>query len=191
MKTMLKGLIGGLSVVALVGFAWAAPASTHGGGAGGGVSSGMHGGGFSAGMHGGGFSGGMHAGGFPGGMHGGGFPGGMGMPGAGSSGGIAMRGSPQASFGHGEGEHSWGHGWDHGHDHDRDHDGDHDRHHHHDHDGGFYFLDDPYFDYGDADVDYVAVPGDDGYWYYCSDSNSYFPYVKECVSEWERVTPYR
>jgi hypothetical protein len=85
----------------------------------------------------------------------------------------------------GEGEHSWGHGWDH------DHDGDHDHHHHHDHDGGFYFLDNPYFDYGDADVDYIAVPGDDGYWYYCYDSNSYFPYVKECASEWERVTPYQ
>jgi hypothetical protein len=40
-----------------------------------------------------------------------------------SSGGIAMRGSPQASFGHGEGEHSW--------------------------------------------------------------------YMKECASEWERVTPYQ
>jgi hypothetical protein len=110
-----------------------------------------------------------------------------------------MRGSSLAGFGHGEGEHSWGHGWDHGHDRDHDHDGGHDHdgdhdghHHHHDHDGGFFFLDDPYFDYyGDAGVDYVAVPGNDGYWYYCPDSNSYYPYVSVCASQWERVTPYQ
>jgi hypothetical protein len=152
MKTMLNKVIGALSIAALVGFALAAPASAHGGGSGGG-----------------GFSG----------MHGGGFPGGMGMPGAGSSGGVAMRGSPQGSFGHGDGEHSWGH--------DHDHDGDHDHHHHHDHDGDFYFLDDPYFDYGDAY--YGVASEDDGYWYYCSDSATYFPYVKVCASGWERVQP--
>ena len=28
-----------------------------------------------------------------------------------------------------------------------------------------------------------------GYWYYCSDSRAYYPYVKECASGWQRVAP--
>lgn len=27
------------------------------------------------------------------------------------------------------------------------------------------------------------------WWYYCSQSNAYFPYVKECTSGWQRVAP--
>lgn len=27
------------------------------------------------------------------------------------------------------------------------------------------------------------------YWYYCDASNSYYPYVKECPSGWQRVSP--
>lgn len=27
------------------------------------------------------------------------------------------------------------------------------------------------------------------YWYYCSKSNGYYPYVKECPSGWQRVSP--
>jgi hypothetical protein len=27
------------------------------------------------------------------------------------------------------------------------------------------------------------------YWYFCPDSNTYYPYVKECPSEWLRVVP--
>lgn len=27
------------------------------------------------------------------------------------------------------------------------------------------------------------------YWYYCPESNSYYPYVKECPSGWQRETP--
>lgn len=27
------------------------------------------------------------------------------------------------------------------------------------------------------------------YWYYCPDTNTYYPYVKECASPWQRVEP--
>ncbi|MGQ0751749.1 MAG: hypothetical protein ACT4PS_14545 [Betaproteobacteria bacterium] len=27
------------------------------------------------------------------------------------------------------------------------------------------------------------------YWYYCRDSKTYYPYVKECASPWQRVEP--
>jgi len=27
------------------------------------------------------------------------------------------------------------------------------------------------------------------YWYYCSDTQSYYPYVKECPGGWQRVAP--
>jgi hypothetical protein len=27
------------------------------------------------------------------------------------------------------------------------------------------------------------------YWYYCPDSKTYYPYVKECRSPWQRVSP--
>ena len=28
-----------------------------------------------------------------------------------------------------------------------------------------------------------------GYWYYCTDSKTYYPYVKECPGGWQRVVP--
>ncbi|HSH86652.1 MAG TPA: hypothetical protein VK958_05305 [Methylophilus sp.] len=28
-----------------------------------------------------------------------------------------------------------------------------------------------------------------GYWYYCEQSDSYYPYVKECPAGWKQVTP--
>jgi hypothetical protein len=28
-----------------------------------------------------------------------------------------------------------------------------------------------------------------GYWYYCAESKTYYPYVKECSGRWQRVTP--
>ncbi len=31
--------------------------------------------------------------------------------------------------------------------------------------------------------------GRQGSWYFCRDSNSYYPYVQQCASEWERVAP--
>ena len=35
-----------------------------------------------------------------------------------------------------------------------------------------------------------AVSADAGsWWYYCNDTRAYYPYVKECVSPWQRVSP--
>lgn len=28
-----------------------------------------------------------------------------------------------------------------------------------------------------------------GYWHYCADSNSYYPYVQQCASQWQLVSP--
>jgi hypothetical protein len=28
-----------------------------------------------------------------------------------------------------------------------------------------------------------------GYWYYCRDSQTYYPYVKECPTGWMKVVP--
>jgi hypothetical protein len=27
------------------------------------------------------------------------------------------------------------------------------------------------------------------YWYFCSDRNAYYPYVKSCASGWQQVSP--
>ena len=27
------------------------------------------------------------------------------------------------------------------------------------------------------------------YWYYCADTQAYYPYVQQCQSEWQRVSP--
>jgi hypothetical protein len=35
--------------------------------------------------------------------------------------------------------------------------------------------------------DRVAQERAPGYWYYCRESNTYYPYVKECSEPWERV----
>jgi hypothetical protein len=35
--------------------------------------------------------------------------------------------------------------------------------------------------------DRVAQQNSPGYWYYCRESNTYYPYVKECAEPWERV----
>jgi hypothetical protein len=44
-----------------------------------------------------------------------------------------------------------------------------------------------YVERGDAE----PTPGEDAsqYWYFCRDSNTYFPYVKECPTPWQRVVP--
>jgi hypothetical protein len=34
-----------------------------------------------------------------------------------------------------------------------------------------------------------AAPGQQSYWYYCAESKTYYPYVKECPGGWQRVTP--
>lgn len=33
----------------------------------------------------------------------------------------------------------------------------------------------------------IARESSPGYWYYCRESNVYYPYVKECAGPWERV----
>jgi hypothetical protein len=37
--------------------------------------------------------------------------------------------------------------------------------------------------------DQAAGPPPEHYWYYCADSQAYYPYVKQCASPWQRVTP--
>jgi len=34
-----------------------------------------------------------------------------------------------------------------------------------------------------------SAPAPSNYWYYCSESNAYYPYVKECSVGWQRVAP--
>ena len=34
-----------------------------------------------------------------------------------------------------------------------------------------------------------ASPAPEHYWYYCPDTKTYYPYVRECASTWQRVTP--
>ncbi|HYH41246.1 MAG TPA: hypothetical protein VD867_04635 [Burkholderiales bacterium] len=35
----------------------------------------------------------------------------------------------------------------------------------------------------------VAAPSPEHYWYYCPDSQTYHPYVQQCASAWQRVSP--
>ena len=35
----------------------------------------------------------------------------------------------------------------------------------------------------------TQAPAQQGYWYYCAASKTYYPYVKECPAGWQRVTP--
>jgi hypothetical protein len=35
----------------------------------------------------------------------------------------------------------------------------------------------------------VQVPAPPTYWYYCRQSNTYYPYVSNCPSGWEQVAP--
>ena len=44
---------------------------------------------------------------------------------------------------------------------------------------------------GTASISGVSTggPASDGYWYYCSNPDGYYPYVKLCASGWQRVPP--
>ncbi|TMH74828.1 MAG: hypothetical protein E6H52_11935 [Betaproteobacteria bacterium] len=35
----------------------------------------------------------------------------------------------------------------------------------------------------------VQVPAPPNYWYYCRQSNAYYPYASQCPSGWEQVSP--
>jgi hypothetical protein len=34
-----------------------------------------------------------------------------------------------------------------------------------------------------------AAPGQGAYWYFCQDTQTYYPYVQQCASPWQQVTP--
>jgi hypothetical protein len=55
-------------------------------------------------------------------------------------------------------------------------------------DEGFW---DPYWYAGPPANSYAqpAPPPPPSYWYYCSDSGSYYPYVQQCASGWQKVLP--
>jgi hypothetical protein len=42
--------------------------------------------------------------------------------------------------------------------------------------------------YVEKDADGVERDADQ-YWYFCPDSETYYPYVKQCASPWHRVAP--
>ncbi len=123
------------------------------------------------GGHGGGFGGGGHSSSW----HGGGWGGHAG------SGGHGWGGRGWGGYGH----HGYGYGccgWDYG------------------------FVDPywyayPWIDYGYVDS-YAALsppvnpavispppPTAPSYWYYCPDSRTYYPYVRQCASGWQKVNP--
>ena len=35
----------------------------------------------------------------------------------------------------------------------------------------------------------AQAPAAQGWWYFCRESNAYYPYVKHCPGGWERVSP--
>ena len=41
--------------------------------------------------------------------------------------------------------------------------------------------------YVERDEEVLARTSSPGYWYYCRESNVYYPYVRECAGPWERV----
>jgi len=34
-----------------------------------------------------------------------------------------------------------------------------------------------------------SAPPPEHWWYYCADTQAYYPYVKECPTQWQRVSP--
>jgi hypothetical protein len=46
-----------------------------------------------------------------------------------------------------------------------------------------------YVERGDAPPESSAQSAPPGVWYYCPDSQAYYPYVKECASPWQQVSP--
>lgn len=46
-----------------------------------------------------------------------------------------------------------------------------------------------YIEQGSAQPVPGPAPSQQNWWYYCTDSNTYYPYVKECPGGWQRVAP--
>ena len=44
-----------------------------------------------------------------------------------------------------------------------------------------------YIEKGDAQA--ASGQSAEAWWYYCADTKAYYPYVKECAQEWQRVAP--
>jgi hypothetical protein len=40
-----------------------------------------------------------------------------------------------------------------------------------------------------AAVPSAPTTGQSGYWYYCQDTQTYYPYVQQCASPWQQVQP--
>ncbi len=58
--------------------------------------------------------------------------------------------------------------------------------------GPYYYPPSYYYDNPPAYVEQRIVPIDQApasWWYYCRESNTYYPYVKECPGGWLRVAP--
>jgi len=64
----------------------------------------------------------------------------------------------------------------------------------------YYYYPPPYYYYPDPAVGpsaptYVEqysgqiAPPQSSYWYYCSSSNAYYPYVRDCPGGWQQVAP--
>jgi hypothetical protein len=43
-----------------------------------------------------------------------------------------------------------------------------------------------YVERGDS---YTPPQQTQGYWYYCAEAQAYYPYVKQCAGQWQRVSP--
>ncbi|TRZ68753.1 MAG: hypothetical protein D4S02_03230 [Rhodocyclaceae bacterium] len=41
---------------------------------------------------------------------------------------------------------------------------------------------------GSSQISALGLPGSE-WWYFCKDPNGYYPYVRECQSGWEKVSP--
>ncbi len=46
-----------------------------------------------------------------------------------------------------------------------------------------------YVEQGNPQAAPGPAPQTQGYWYFCAESKTYYPYVKECPGGWQRVTP--
>jgi hypothetical protein len=46
-----------------------------------------------------------------------------------------------------------------------------------------------YVEQGSAQPAPAPGASPEGWWYYCAESRTYYPYVKECAGGWQRVSP--
>ncbi|MGH8747230.1 MAG: hypothetical protein ACREUK_12165 [Burkholderiales bacterium] len=46
-----------------------------------------------------------------------------------------------------------------------------------------------YVEQGTPSAQSAQAPAEQGWWYFCRQSNAYYPYVKHCPGGWEKVSP--